>query len=111
VEYCVVLDAWSRRVVGWSPDRRPTAAMVNSALGMAIEVRIPVLACPFAASTVARSSPWTFSHRVRAAGLAHSLGSVGDTFDNAVVEPVVAACRSSCSTQMANPNGAVDGDL
>ncbi len=30
----VALDAWSRRVVGWSFDRRPTAAMVNSALGM-----------------------------------------------------------------------------
>ncbi len=38
---CVVLDAWSRRVVGWSLDRRPTAAMVNSALGMAIEARLP----------------------------------------------------------------------
>ena len=29
---------------------------------------------------------WTFSQRVRSAGLAHSLGSVGDAFDNAVVE-------------------------
>ena len=38
---CVVLDAWSRRVVGWSVDRRPTADMVNSALGMAIDARRP----------------------------------------------------------------------
>jgi transposase InsO family protein/transposase-like protein len=38
---CCVLDAWSRRVVGWSLDRRPTAAMVNSALAMAIEARRP----------------------------------------------------------------------
>ncbi len=38
---CVVLDAWSRKVVGWSIDRRPTAAMVNAALGMAIEQRRP----------------------------------------------------------------------
>ena len=38
---CVVLDAFSRRVVGWSLDRRPTAAMVNAALGMAIEARKP----------------------------------------------------------------------
>ena len=29
---------------------------------------------------------WTFSQRVRAAGLAHSIGTVGDAFDNAVVE-------------------------
>jgi len=38
---CVVLDAFSRRIVGWSLDRRPTAAMVNAALGMAIEARRP----------------------------------------------------------------------
>jgi putative transposase len=29
---------------------------------------------------------WTFSQRVRAAGLAHSLGTIGDAFDNAAVE-------------------------
>ena len=36
---CAVLDAWSRKVVGWSLDRRPTAAMVNSALAMALHSR------------------------------------------------------------------------
>ena len=38
---CVVLDAWSRKVVGWSIDQRPTTAMVNSALGMAVTARRP----------------------------------------------------------------------
>ena len=37
---CAVLDAWSRKVVGWYIDRRPTAAMVNSALAMAVTSRI-----------------------------------------------------------------------
>jgi transposase InsO family protein len=36
---CCVLDAWSRKVVGWSLDRRPTAAMVNAALAMAVDAR------------------------------------------------------------------------
>jgi putative transposase len=40
--YCaVVLDAYSRRVVGWSIDATPTAALVTTALGMAIETRTP----------------------------------------------------------------------
>jgi putative transposase len=40
--YCaVVLDACSRRVVGWSIDATPTAALVTNALGMAIESRRP----------------------------------------------------------------------
>jgi putative transposase len=40
--YCaVVLDACSRRVVGWSIDASPTAALVTNALGMAIDTRTP----------------------------------------------------------------------
>jgi putative transposase len=40
--YCaVVLDAWSRRVVGWSIDASPSAALVTNALGMAIGQRRP----------------------------------------------------------------------
>jgi transposase InsO family protein len=38
--YCaVVLDAFSRRVVGWSISHNPTAALTTNALGMAIEQR------------------------------------------------------------------------
>jgi putative transposase len=37
----VVLDAFSRRVVGWSIDASPTASLVTNALGMAIEARDP----------------------------------------------------------------------
>lgn len=38
--YCaVVLDSFSRRVVGWSIDGHQTAALVTNALGMAIEQR------------------------------------------------------------------------
>jgi putative transposase len=40
--YCaVVLDAWSRRVVGWSIDSKPGTALVTNALGMAIDQRRP----------------------------------------------------------------------
>jgi transposase InsO family protein len=38
--YCaVVLDAFSRRVVGWSISHNPTAGLTTNALGMAIEQR------------------------------------------------------------------------
>jgi putative transposase len=35
------LDVFSRRVVGWSIDGSPTAALVTNALGMTIDRRIP----------------------------------------------------------------------
>jgi putative transposase len=37
----VVLDVCSRRLVGWSIDSSPTAALVTNALGMAIDTRRP----------------------------------------------------------------------
>jgi len=38
--YCAaVLDVFSRKIVGWSIDSSPTAALVTNALGMAIEGR------------------------------------------------------------------------
>ncbi|MEU7864282.1 DDE-type integrase/transposase/recombinase [Nonomuraea sp. NPDC049141] len=40
---CVVLDAYSRRVVGWLIDSTQTATLVTSALGMAIDNRGRVL--------------------------------------------------------------------
>ena len=40
--YCaVVLDTFSRRVVGWSIDSRPAASLAANALGMAIDGRNP----------------------------------------------------------------------
>ncbi len=83
---CAVLDAWSRKVVGWSIDRHPTATMVNAALGMAIENRRPPAGALVHSDHGSQYTSWTFGQRVRAAGLAQSLGTVGDAFDNAMVE-------------------------
>lgn len=86
--YCaVVLDAFSRRVVGWSIDSRPTASMVTSALGMAIDGRSPT-----PGETVIHSdqgtqfTSWAFTQRAIDSGLLPSMGSVGDCFDNAMIE-------------------------
>lgn len=84
--YCaVVLDAFSRRVVGWSIDSSPTAALVTNALGMAIASRNP-------SGTLIHSdqgtqfTSWAFTHRARASGLVPSMGSIGDCYDNAMIE-------------------------
>jgi putative transposase len=83
---CVVLDAWSRKVVGWSIDQQPTTAMVNSALGMAVAARRPPEGTTLHSDHGPRYTAWAFSQKIRAEGLVHSLGTVGDAFDNAMVE-------------------------
>lgn len=84
---CVVLDAWSRRVVGWSIDSSPNAALVTNALGMAIDGRRPG-----AGTTVIHSdqgtqfTSWAFTRRAIDSGLLPSMGSKGDCYDNAMIE-------------------------
>ena len=85
--YCaVVLDAWSRRVVGWSIDSRPSTALVTNALGMAIEQRRPQGATIIHSDQGTQFTSWAFTRRAIESGLLPSMGSVGDCFDNAVME-------------------------
>ena len=86
--YCaVVLDVHSRRVVGWSIDSSQTAALATNALGMAISNR-----GPHSVGTVIHSdhgvqyTSWAFTRRARESGLVPSMGSIGDCYDNAVIE-------------------------
>lgn len=86
---CVVLDTYSRRVVGWSIDASTTAALVTNALDMAIDSR---LGKTTTAGTVIHSDQgvqfgsWAFTDRAKASGLVPSMGSVGDCYDNSMIE-------------------------
>ena len=53
---------------------------------MAIEQRQPRKGTLVHSDHGSQYTSWTFSQRVRGAGLAHSLGTVGDAYDNAMVE-------------------------
>jgi len=83
----VVLDAWSRRVVGWSIADHIRSELVVDAVQMAIWRRQPPQG-----QTIAHSdhgsiyTSWAFGRRLRGAGLLGSMGSIGDAYDNALAE-------------------------
>lgn len=87
VYLAVVLDVFSRRVIGWSIAEHIRAELVVDALQMAIWRRRPATG-----STICHSdhgsqyTSWSFGRRLRAAGLLGSMGSIGDALDNAVAE-------------------------
>jgi putative transposase len=83
---CVVLDAYSRSVVGWSIDSQQAASLVTNALGMAISRRKPKAGGIVHSDHGSQFTSWAFSERVKTAGLALSMGRVGDAFDNAMME-------------------------
>jgi putative transposase len=85
--YCaVVLDTFSRRVVGWSIDSSQTAALVTNALGMAIANRDPQRGVIVHSDHGVQFTSWAFTDRVKRSGLVPSMGSIGDCYDNAVIE-------------------------
>lgn len=83
---CVVLDVFSRRVVGWSIDSSPTAGLVTNALGMAIGSRNPTPGTLIHSDQGTQFTSWAFTHRAKASGLVPSMGSIGDCYDNAMIE-------------------------
>jgi transposase InsO family protein len=81
-----VLDAFSRRVVGWSISHNPTAALSCNALGMAIEQREASRGTVIHSDRGTQLTAWTFTDRAKKSGLLPSMGSVGDCYDNAMIE-------------------------
>jgi putative transposase len=81
----VVLDAWSRRVIGWAMAMHLRTELVLAALNMALEQRRPhgVIhhsdhGCQYTAIA--------YGQRCLAFGVRPSMGTVGDAYDNALCE-------------------------
>ena len=85
--YCAaVLDAFSRRIVGWSIDSKQDSTLVVNALDMAIRNRRPAPGGIVHADHGVQFTSWAFGEKIRSAGLLPSFGSVGDGLDNAMME-------------------------
>ena len=83
---CVVLDAFSRLIVGFAIDTTQTTALVMNALGMAINRRSPEQGLVVHTDRGVQFTSWTFSRRITDAGLEASMGAIGSPYDNAMVE-------------------------
>jgi len=82
----VILDTFSRRVIGWAMGPRPTMQLVIEALDMAIWNR---RADPGVIHHSDHGSQYTslaYGQRLCEAGLVSSMGSIGDAYDNAMAE-------------------------
>jgi putative transposase len=81
----VVLDVWSRKIVGWAIATHLRASLVTEALDMAIARRRPSAVIHHSDQGCQYTSI-EFGRRCREAGVRPSMGSVGDCFDNAMCE-------------------------
>src|SRR4051794_31849517 len=91
VFFAFILDAYSRRIVGWQFATHMRTELVLDALRMAIHQRGPGADVQLVAHTD-RGSQYTsmaYTEALAEAGILASVGSVGDAYDNAMAESFV----------------------
>ena len=81
----VVLDVWSRRIIGWAMATHLRTSLVLAALDMAITQRRPT-AVIHHSDQGCQYTALEFGRRCRDAHVRPSMGSVGDCYDNAMCE-------------------------
>jgi putative transposase len=93
VYLAAVQDAFSRRIVGWAMAEQMKAELVTDALQMALARRQPEAGLIHHSDQGSQYVSLAFGQKARDAGIAVSMGSRGDCFDNAVVESFFATLK------------------
>jgi putative transposase len=82
----IVLDLFSRKVVGWSVARKRNAELTKSALRMALSRHNPKPGCVFHSDQGIEYAAHEYRELVESAGMVRSMSQKGNPLDNAVVE-------------------------
>ena len=90
----VVIDAFSRMVIGWSMGDRPVADLAVDAVNMAVWNRRPDPGVIHHSDHGAQYTAIAFGRTLKEAGILGSMGTVGDALDNAVAESFFATLET-----------------
>jgi len=88
-----ILDACSRRIVGWSMATHLRTELVVNALQMAITRRKPAPGLVHHSDRGVQYTSLSFGKRIEDEGLVPSMGRVGSAYDNALAESFVATLK------------------
>jgi putative transposase len=89
-----VLDAYSRKVVGWSMANHLRAETVIDTLNMALWLRAPAPGLIHHSDHGSQYTSVEFGGRLKEAGLPSSMGSVSNAYDNALAESFIASLKT-----------------
>jgi len=92
----VILDLWSRRVVGWSAGPTLQACLVVAALRMALKHRQPPRGLLHHSDRGVQYASGEHRALIVAAGLELSMSRAGNPYDNAVMESFLATYKREC---------------
>ena len=83
-----VIDVFARRIVGWRASRSAQTSFVLDALEQALYQRRPVGALVHHSDRGVRYVSIKYTERLAEAGIEPSVGSIGDSYDNALAETI-----------------------
>ena len=86
VYLAAILDAWSRRVIGYAISRSIDARVAVAALKAAIRIRRPPKGCIHHSDRGSQYASEPYRHLLAEHGLVGSMGRRGDPYDNAKAE-------------------------
>lgn len=89
----VVLDLFSRKIVGWAMADHLRSELVLDALGMAVLARRPAKGLIHHSDHGCQYTSVAFGKRCQDAGIVTSMGSAGDAYDNAAAESFLATLK------------------
>ena len=82
----IVMDLYSRRIVGWAIDKRMTTSLISRAIIKAYNIRQPPKGLVFHSDRGSQYTSKAFAKLLKSYGMRASMGDVGACWDNAVVE-------------------------
>jgi putative transposase len=89
-----IVDAWSRRVVGWSMAEHLRTSLVLAALDAALAARDPAPGLVHHSDRGTQYTSLALGARLREAGIAASMGAPGTAYDNALAESFFASLET-----------------
>ena len=99
----VVLDVYSRKIVGWAMANHLRTELMLAALDMAIAQRRPSDVI-YHSDHGCQYTSYEFGTRCREAGVMPSMGTVGDAYDNAMAESFFATLEREVIDRQRLPN-------
>jgi len=92
----VVLDLFSREVIGWSMSRRIDSNLVQEALKMAVLIRRPSSGLIFHSDRGSQYCSHNFRAMLNRYNIVSSMSRKGDCWDNAVCESFFSTLKKEC---------------
>jgi transposase InsO family protein len=95
----IILDLFSRKVVGWAMSAQMNTALVESALHMALQTRQPDAPLLHHSDQGSQYTSAAYQNSLAGTNIQISMSRVGNCYDNAVAESFFGTLKAECVTR------------